>query len=109
MYEVSVDELQRTIKIYDTSKGESAENKTRYSTSMILTDLALGECRIHFAQGRLNEHINKLVFLTVKQLGYKQAQLEVPTGTPASRMAEYQYTRNGLDRYIVRLDSGVDE
>ena len=71
---------------------------------MLLTDLGLKECRVHFVSGELNHDINKMVFRKVKELGYVMAQMEVPEGTPASRFGEYQYTRNGLDRYKVNLN-----
>lgn len=103
MIEVSVSPLVRTIQLFDTDKGESKDRRTRYSCSMLLTDLGLKECRVHFVQGTLTPEINEIVFNTVKDLGYVKAQMEVPEGTPCTRMAEYQYTRDGLDRYIVDL------
>lgn len=103
MIEISVSPLVRTIQLFDTEKGESKEGRTRYSCSMLLTDLGLKECRVHFVQGVLTPEINDIVFQKVKSLGYVKAQMEVPEGTTCTRMAKYQYTRDGLDRYTVDL------
>jgi len=103
MYEISIEPLQRVIKFYDSEKGESAEGRTRYTTSMLFTDLGLKECRIHLVQGHLNDHMNRQLFHWVKSQGYKRAQFEVPTGTPASRLATYEKTVDGLDHYTVDL------
>lgn len=102
-YEVTVEPLQQTLKIYETSKGESCEGRTRYSVSMLISSLGLKECRVHLVQGELTHEINTLVFKRVKELGFERAQFEVPHGTPASRFATFVKTVDGLDRYIVDL------
>jgi len=108
-YELVLYPLIRSILIYDRQNGESVDQKTRYSTSMLITDLGLGECRLHSVTGVLNQEINQAMFEFVRGLGYKRAQFEVPAGTAASRLATYQKTADGLDRYTVELDSGATE
>ena len=103
MLEISFTPITQTIQIFDTEKGESKEGRTRYSCSLLITDLGCRECRVHFIQGRLTHEMNTLVFKHVKAMGYVQGQLEVPEGTPATRLGEYQYTRDGLDRYTIQL------
>lgn len=102
-YEVTVEPLQQTLKIYNKSKGQSSKGKTRYLVSMLITSLGLKECRVHLVQGELSHEINLIVFQEVKKLGFDKAQFEVPTGTPASRFAKYIKTVDGLDRYEVDL------
>lgn len=103
MFEMAVEPLQRVIKFYDTSKGESVDGRTRYSTSLLFTDLGLRECRLHMVQGVLTDEINRQLFLWVRSQGYLKAQFEVPAGTRASRIAMYEKTVDGLDRYVVML------
>lgn len=102
-YEMTVDPLQQVIKFYDSDKGESAEGQTRYSMSMLCTELGLRECRLHLVQGELNHDINMMMFGWAKKQGYKKVQMEVPEGTPCTRLAKYSHTVDGLDRYIVNL------
>ena len=103
MYQFDVQPLTQVLHIYDADKSESAAGRTRYTTSMLLTDLGLKECRIHLAEGELNDEINLGVFKLLKAQGYVQAQLEVPAGTNATRLGKYSHTRDGLDRYIVEI------
>ena len=103
-YQIVASPLVRQIQVYDATQGQSYEAKTRYVTSMLLTDLGLSECRLHLVSGVLNHEINEGVFNLAKALGYRRAQFEVPHGTKASRLAEFQYTHDGLDRYITNLE-----
>lgn len=102
-YELVLYPLIRSILIYDRNNGESADQKTRYSTSMLITDLGLGECRLHSVTGVLNQEINQAMFGFIRGLGYSKVQFEVPAGTTASRLATYEKTADGLDRYTVIL------
>lgn len=106
-YELSAAPMTRMVQIYDTEQGQSRKAMTRYCCSMLLTDLGLRECRLHFVQGVLNDEINRLVIGLCRELGYVQIQLEVPAGTPATRHARFHHTRDGLDRYVIEL--GVED
>ncbi len=103
-YEIGVTALQRSLQIYDSAMGESLADKTRYSTSMLLTDLGCNECRLHLVSGVLNDEINGLVMELVRSLGFERIQFEVPEGSNASRHAMYDKTVDGLDRYVVELN-----
>lgn len=95
--------LVSTVQIYSEKKGQSYAGKTPYTTSMLITDLGLGDCRISLANGELNPDINRGVYRLAKKLGYRRATLEVPEGTTATRMGKYVCTRDGLDRYTVDI------
>ena len=95
--------LVTSIQIYDESKGQSPEKMTRYECSLLLTDLGLNECRLHFIQGKLNNEINLQIMDICREMGYVQVQFEVPSGTKATRYSEFQYSLGGLDRYIIKL------
>lgn len=103
MYEFALTPLQQIVHIYDKAKGESSAGKTRYTTSLLISDLGLKECRLHLVQGELNKEINLGIYNVLKALDYVQAQLEVPEGTPATGLGVYSHTRDGLDRYIVEI------
>lgn len=105
MYEIVDSPMVTAIKIYDKDKGESSEGRTRYTTSLLLTNLSMGEGRLHFVQGRLDDEMNALIFDLCRAKGYKQVQFEVPTGTKASRRAKFMYTFDGLDRYVMNLEN----
>jgi len=104
MYQFDLQPLTQVLHIYDSAKGESAAGRTRYTTSMMVTDLGLRECRLHLVQGELNDEINLGVGNVLKSLGYERGQLEVPAGTKATRHAIFVRSCDGLDRYILRLD-----
>ena len=108
-YEISCRPMVSAIQIYDTEAGQSLGGKTRYCCSMLLTDLGLSECRLHFVSGRLDHEINSKMFELCKSLGFVQIQLEVPAGTNASRFATFQYSRDELDRYLVKLTETSNE
>ena len=103
MYEMIVEPLQQVIKFYNTEAGESYRGKTRYTTSLVVSELGLKECRLHLVHGKLDQEIIESVFKWVKGKGYTRAQFEVPAGTKATSLATYQYTKDGLDRYFVEL------
>jgi hypothetical protein len=79
----------------------------RYANSMLLTNLSMGEVRIHFTQGKLDDEINKNIGVICRKMGYKKAQMEVPTGTPCTRYAKFEYSDGVLDRYTVDLMQDV--
>lgn len=103
MIEISTTPIIRSIKVFDTDKGQSISGRTRYECEMLLTDLACGECRLHSVNGKLTNEINEQVIALCKDLGYRRIQFEVPAGTNASRHAKFQYSHDGLDRYVIEL------
>jgi len=103
MYQFDLRPLTWKLYVYDSAKGESAAGRTNYTTSMLITDLGLKECRVHFVHGKLGKEINLGIYNTMKALDYVQGQLEVPAGTPATGLGVYSHTCDGLDRYIVKV------
>lgn len=99
-YRYHVCPLVRTIQIFKKSQPFGS----RYHTSLLLTDLSMGECRLHFVQGHLDDEINASIAKLCHQLGYKKIQFEVPHGTGASRYAKLDWSDGVLDRYTVDLD-----
>lgn len=95
--------LISTVQIYSDEKGQSYAGKTAYTTSMLLTDLGMGDCRISLANGELNVDINRGIYRLAKKLGFKRATIEVPEGTKATRMGTFVCNRDGLDRYTVDI------
>ena len=99
-----VEPVSRKFKFYDTSKGESAEGRTRYSCNMIFVDLQMNDCWIHSVNGKLTNEINQRMYLWAKNHGFKTCRLEVPTGTTATRLARLvEENVNGLDRYEIDI------
>ena len=104
MYELVAEPVSTKIKFYDTSKGESAEGKTRYSCNMIFVDLMMNDCWIHSVNGKLTNEINQLIYMWAKERGFKTCRLEVPHGTTATRLGKLVLENvNGLDRYQVDI------
>lgn len=95
--------IQRCLLVYHKKKGENYLSRTRYSTSMLITDLSMKECRIHLAKGILNPEINAAIMALVKKMGYERAQFEVPEGAVATRHAKFIKNADGLDRYLVEI------
>lgn len=109
MIEVVLSPMQYAVKAFDPAQGQSLAGRTRYAASMLLTDLSMGECRLHFVQGVLTNEINEQVIERCRELGYRRIQFEVPHGTNATRHAEFVETFDGLDRYVIRLEPQREE
>ena len=103
MYQFDIKPRQYELRIYDSAKGESAAGRTNYTTSMLIDDLGMRECRLSLAHGELSNEINVGIIKALKALEFEQAQLEVPAGTKATRHATFVRTCDGLDRYIFEV------
>lgn len=103
-YEIAPTDLITSLQIYDKRKGESYKDKTRYTTSVLITNLALKECRLHLGQGTLNDEIIYGISKWLYDEGYTDIQFEVPAGTSASRFSTFVDSKDGLDRYKCNLE-----
>jgi len=103
-YQLSWSPVWHELRVFNTSQGESAEDKSTYSFSMNVVDVGNGKCRLQMASGVVKPSMFPLMVRALMDAGFKQAEFETSRKTVFSRFAREVGGNEHRTQYLLNIE-----